>query len=446
SGTLPGNTITNPKEDLKGITTRSRTAYLGPTIPTTSSSSPVVERETEATKDTVHPANNGSTKDVQPSVILTESIILNSEPVVSPIIEPVASPINAPRPTQRPSIPYPSRLHDQMLYFDADPRVPLILEKSFLKTERALIDVFEGELTLQYSQEVLGFSDLIVSGNPTPYYDPIVSTTSSTLTLFESSDFFLEEVDTFLALEDDPTSLEVDQSYIVTEGDILLLEAFLNDDPSLPPPNQGNYLPEVHKELKICEAKSDKSLIDEPPEVELKDLPLHLEYAFLEGDNKLPVIIAKDLSVEEKTALITTGRALIDVHMGVNSSYQKQSHHLQFGSKYSANYNQMTANKIDVIDLACEEYSQKVLGFSDVTTSGNPTPHDDPIVSTMSPNLTPFGDSDFLLFEEADNFLGLEDDPNSLKINPFYYDAERDILLLEAILNSEPLPPLPNHE
>nr|GEW03558.1 reverse transcriptase domain-containing protein [Tanacetum cinerariifolium] len=206
----------------------------------------------------------------------------------------------------------------------------------------ALIDVFEGELTLrvdkevitfnldqtsrysanyndmttnridvidmaceEYSQEVLGFSDVIASSNPTPYYDLIVSTTSSTLTLFENSDFLLEEVDAFLALKDDLTSPEVDQSYVDTEGNILLLEVFLNDDPLLPPPNQGNYLPQVRKELKICEAKSDKSCIDEPPEVKLKDLPPHLEYVFLEGDDKLPVIIAKDLSVEEKTALIT---------------------------------------------------------------------------------------------------------------------------------------------
>nr|GEW69534.1 reverse transcriptase domain-containing protein [Tanacetum cinerariifolium] len=157
----------------------------------------------------------------------------------------------------------------------------------------------------EYSQEVLGFSDVITSGNPTPYYAPIVSTTSPTLTPFGNSDFLLKEVNAFLALEDDPTSPEVDQSYIDTEGDILLLEAFLNDDPSLSPPNQGNYLPQVRKELKICEAKTDKSSINEPPEVELKDLPPHLEYAFLEGDDKLEVIIAKDLSVEEKTALIT---------------------------------------------------------------------------------------------------------------------------------------------
>nr|GFD31931.1 reverse transcriptase domain-containing protein [Tanacetum cinerariifolium] len=66
-----------------------------------------------------------------------------------------------------------------------------------------------------------------------------------------------------------------------------------------------NYLPKVRKELKIYEAKSDKSLVDEPPEVELKDLPPHVEYAFLEGDDKLPVIIAKYLSVEEKAAFIT---------------------------------------------------------------------------------------------------------------------------------------------
>ncbi|GKE61845.1 hypothetical protein Tco_1512212 [Tanacetum coccineum] len=64
-GSIPSNTVTNPREDLKGITTRSGVAYQGPTISTTSSSPPkVVERETKVTKDTVLPINNGSTKDV----------------------------------------------------------------------------------------------------------------------------------------------------------------------------------------------------------------------------------------------------------------------------------------------------------------------------------------------------------------------------------------------
>ncbi|GJZ71435.1 reverse transcriptase domain-containing protein [Tanacetum coccineum] len=210
--------------------------------------------------------------------------------------------------------------------FDADPRVPLILGRSFLKDQTVLgIDVYSSnydEMTAnridviemaceEYSQEVLSFSDVIASSNSTPYYDPIVSTSSPTLTPFGDSDFLLKEVDAFLAIEDDPTSPKVNDSYYDPEGDILLLESFLNDDPS-PPPNQGNYLPEIRKELKVCEAKTDKSSIDEPPEVELKDLPPHLEYAFLESENKLPVIIAKDMSVEEKAALIKEVEKLLD--------------------------------------------------------------------------------------------------------------------------------------
>ncbi|GKG18460.1 hypothetical protein Tco_0372758, partial [Tanacetum coccineum] len=97
----------------------------------------------------------------------------------------------------------------------------------------------------EYSQEVLGFYDVIESGNTTPYYDPIVSTSSPTLTPFGDGDFLLKEVDAFLALEYDLTSPEVDDSYYDMEGDSLLLESFLNNDPSLPPPTQGNYLPEI---------------------------------------------------------------------------------------------------------------------------------------------------------------------------------------------------------
>ncbi|GKF49042.1 hypothetical protein Tco_0142293, partial [Tanacetum coccineum] len=145
----------------------------------------------------------------------------------------------------------------------------------------------------EYSQEVLDFSDVVAYGNPSPGYDPIVSNSSPTLTPFGDSDF--------LAIVDDPTSPEVDEAYYDPEGDILLLESLLNSDP-LPSLNQESYLPEIKKELKVC--KSAESSIDEPPEVELKDLPPHLEYAFLADNNKLPVIIAKDLSDDEKTALI----------------------------------------------------------------------------------------------------------------------------------------------
>nr|GEW31065.1 reverse transcriptase domain-containing protein [Tanacetum cinerariifolium] len=223
--------------------------------------------------------------------------------------------------------------------FEPDPRVPLILERCFLKTGRALIDVHKDELTLrieneaitynldqtsrysdnynqmtankidviceEYSQEVLGFSDTTASGNPTPHDDPIVSTTSPTLTLFRDSDFLLlEEADAFLGLEDDPNSSKNNPFYYDPGGYILLLEAILNSEPLPFLPNHEQYLPSFKKELKVCEAKAVKSSVDEPPEVELKDLPPHLEYVFLEGDNKFPVIIAKELGDEDKSALI----------------------------------------------------------------------------------------------------------------------------------------------
>nr|GEZ26197.1 reverse transcriptase domain-containing protein [Tanacetum cinerariifolium] len=233
SGMLPSNTITNPKEDLKGITTRSGIAYKGPTIPTTSSPPKVVECETE--------------------------------PVVAPVIEPVVAPVSAPKPNQKPSILY-SVAEDVFVKvgtfhlptdfvvvdFDADHRVLLILRRSFLKTERDLIDVYE---------EILRF---FVSGNPTPSTETIVSISSPTLTPFGDSAFLLEETDAFLAFEDEPISPKIDDSFYDLEGDILLLEEFLNNDPSSPtlPPQE------------------------------------------LKGDDKLHAIIAKDLNDEEKTVLI----------------------------------------------------------------------------------------------------------------------------------------------
>nr|GEX06361.1 reverse transcriptase domain-containing protein [Tanacetum cinerariifolium] len=391
SRTLPSNTVTNPKEDLKGITTQSRIAYKEPTIPTNSCPPKVVERETEVTKDTMPPINNGSTEDVQPPVVQIKTQVPNSEPVV----DLVEAPVSASKPNPKPSIPYPSRLHDQKLCdraneqkekffqifqdlnfnisfmdalilmpnlspswckhkshaiirvemlslpklyptcmtlkladrsisrpvgvaedisvkvgkfhfqadfivvdFDIDPRVSLILGRSFLKTGHALIDVYEGESTLrvgkevvtfnldqtskyssnyddnlvnridvidvaceEYSQKILGF---FVSGNPTPSTKPIVSTSSLTLTPFGDSDFLFEETDAFLAINDEPISPKIDNSYYDLEGDILLLEEFLNDDPSSPP----------------------------------------LSPQELKGDDKLPVIITKDLKDEDKTALI----------------------------------------------------------------------------------------------------------------------------------------------
>nr|GEU70158.1 hypothetical protein [Tanacetum cinerariifolium] len=382
SGTLPSNTITNPKEELKCITTRSDVAYQGPTIPTPSK---VVKQRTEVTKDQVQTSSSQSTAPIQPSVFQSET--------QTPVSEPVVAPVSAPMPNLKPSIPYPSRRNNKrrrdqaneqiekfyeifkdmrmdecltladlgasinlmplsvwealslpeltptfmtleladrsvskpigiakdvsvkvgvfhfpadfvVVDFKPDPRVPLILGRCFLKTGRALIDVHK---------EVLSFSDVTSSGNPTLYDDLIISTTSLTLTPFGDSDFLLfEEADAFLGLEDDPNSPKINPFYYDPEGDILLLKAILNSEPLPPLPNHEQYLPSFKKELKVCEAKTIKSSVDEPPEVELEDLPPHLEYTFLKGDNKLPVIIAKELRDEEKSALIKVEKLLDD--------------------------------------------------------------------------------------------------------------------------------------
>nr|GEV08638.1 reverse transcriptase domain-containing protein [Tanacetum cinerariifolium] len=193
-----------------------------------------------------------------------------------------------------------------VLDFIADPRVPVILGRPFLSTAHALIDVDLIDATCdEYSQEILGFSDVVPNDDSTPYFEPIVSNSSQNLTPFDESDFLLlEEADAFIAVDDEPISLEIDATYYDPEGDILILEALLNSDPEPPLPNQKDYFPEVHKDLKVIEPKNDKSFDDEQPEVELKEFPPHLKYAFLGENNKWPVIISKDLSVDEKSALI----------------------------------------------------------------------------------------------------------------------------------------------
>nr|GFC84758.1 reverse transcriptase domain-containing protein [Tanacetum cinerariifolium] len=211
--------------------------------------------------------------------------------------------------------------------------------RPFLSTTYALIDVYEGEITLrhddqsltlkygdtpsisynnleslnkvdlidatckEYSQAVLGFTDDVSNEVSSPFYEPIISNSSQNLTPFDASDFLLlEEADAFIAIDDEPISSNIDATYYDLEGDILILEALLNNDPE-PLSNQKDFFPTLHKYLKVVEPKTQPEE-DEPPKVELKELPHHLEYAFLGDNGKWSVIIAKDLSSNEKTNLI----------------------------------------------------------------------------------------------------------------------------------------------
>nr|GEW98028.1 hypothetical protein [Tanacetum cinerariifolium] len=204
--------------------------------------------------------------------------------------------------------------------------VPLILGRSFLSTGRTLTDVYGEEITLrvndevvtfnlnqttryfftyddflvnridisdvtreEYVQEILGFSS---GGNPTLTFEPILSKSYPSLTPFEGSDFILEEIKAYL--KDESISLEIDHADCDSKGDICLIEKLLNNDPFQLPP----------MDLKQGEVVKAKSSIEMPLELELKDLPSLLEYAYLEAVDKLPVIIVKDLIVDENEALL----------------------------------------------------------------------------------------------------------------------------------------------
>nr|GEW68639.1 reverse transcriptase domain-containing protein [Tanacetum cinerariifolium] len=186
--------------------------------------------------------------------------------------------------------------------FKADPRVPLILWRSFLRTGHALINVYGEEITLRVNDESYNSksSNPTLVSNPSFFEEtksefrkePIVKSSSPILTPFGESDFFLEEIEDFLKDESIPTRIK--DSFYDPEGDILFLEKLLNEDPF--------QLPSM--DLKQAEETKAKYSIEESFELELKELSAHLEYAFLEETDKLPVIIANDLEDVEKKALI----------------------------------------------------------------------------------------------------------------------------------------------
>nr|GEV92048.1 hypothetical protein [Tanacetum cinerariifolium] len=338
SGTLPSNTITNLKEELKGITTRSGVAYQGPTI---LAPSKVVKQGTESFEISFTDAlilmpkfastlkaliGNKEKLSEMARTLMNEhysAVILNKLPRKLGDLGKFLIPCEFPGMDECLALAdlgasinlMPLSVWEALLL----PGLSLtcmtleLVDRSISKRIGIAKDVSVkvGVFYFPAHFVVVDFEPdpqvplILESGNPTPHDDLIVSTTSPTLTPFGDNHFLLfEEADAFLDLEDDPNLLEFNPFYSDPEGDILLLKAILNSKPLPSLPNHEQYLPSFKKELKVCKAKTVKSFVDEPPKVGLKDLPHHLEYAFLEGDNKLPVIIAKELGDEEKSSLI----------------------------------------------------------------------------------------------------------------------------------------------
>nr|GEY41846.1 hypothetical protein [Tanacetum cinerariifolium] len=330
-----------------------------------------------------------------------------------------------------------------VLDFVADPRcgdTPSISYNNFKSLNK--VDLIDATCE-EYSQEVLGFTDVVSTKVSTPYYEPIVSNSSQNLTPFNESDFLLmEEADAFIAIHDEPISPEFNATYYDPEGDILILEALLNNDPELPQSNQKDYFPLPNlNDTKMVLELADRTIskptgVAENVFVKVGKFYFSADFVVLDfvADPRVPLILGRPF--------LSTAHALINVYEGeIILRHDDQSLTLKCGDTPSISYNNFESlNKVDLIDATCEEYSQEVLGFTDVVSTEVSTPYYEPIVSNSSQNLTPFNESDFLLMEEADTFIAIHDEPISPDFNATYYYPEGDILILEALLNNDPEP------
>nr|GEX94384.1 hypothetical protein [Tanacetum cinerariifolium] len=392
SGILPSNTIPNPRSDLKAITTRSGVSYDGLQIPPSPSFLPkVVENKPEATKDTVTPPNNESTEDVQP-------LVMENEPEATK---------DTVHPTNNESTE------------DVQPMV--VLTESLILTSESV-----------NSPIIQPVASLVSTSRPNQRPSIPYLTRMQDQKLRDKANDQREKF--FQIFKDLNSNISFADALILMPKFGPSIKSLLTNKDKLcelaRTPLNEHCLVVLQKKLPEKLGDPDKFLIpcDFPRKAEclaLADLGANIILMPLSVWNKLSL---PDLSPTCEPSL-RVGKEAITFNLNQTS-------------RYSANYSDMTAKRIDVIDMACEDYSQEVLGFFDIIASGNPTPYYDLIVSTTSLTLTPFKNSDFLL-EEVDAFLALEDDHTSPKVDQSYLDSEGDILLLEAFLNDDAsLPPL----
>nr|GFB29288.1 reverse transcriptase domain-containing protein [Tanacetum cinerariifolium] len=414
SSSLPSNTITNPKGKAKAITTRSGMSYKEPPIPP-----PGVEQQepTEETTDTELPR----TKDIQPPLVQVE--------------------VQVDKPTEKPSVvipktkanlPYPSRLQKEKLREKDD-----ILAAKFMEIFRDLH--FE-----------LNFADALVH---MPEFAPMFKK------LLNNKDKLIELTKTPLNENCSAVVLKKLLEKLGDPGRFLIPCDFTEFDNCLALADLRASINlmslSIWKKLRLPTLNDTKMVLDladrtiskptgvaENVFVKVGKFYFLADFVVLDfvADPRVPLILGRPF--------LSTAHALIDVYEGeIILRHDDQSLTLKCGDTPSMSYNNFKSlNKVDLIDATCEEYSQEVLGFADVVSDEVSTPYYEPIVSNSSQNLTPFNVSDFLLLEEADAFIAINDEPISPEFDATYYDPEGYILILEALLNNDPEPPPSNQK
>nr|GEZ41306.1 reverse transcriptase domain-containing protein [Tanacetum cinerariifolium] len=320
SGTLQSNTIPNPKGEMKAITTRSGFAYEGTSIPTNASlektlPKPNIPYPLRLNDQNLHEKAMNQMEnffqifqDFHFDISFADDLLLM--PKFASTINNLLT--NKDKLCELAKIPLnencltmllkklPEKLGDPgkfLIPCDFSGMDTTRYSSTYDDLSVNRIDIIDVARE-KYAQEILGFSKNSSGGNPTSTSEPILSDSSPSLTPFEGSDFILEEIEAYP--KDDSISPKIGHADCDPEGDICLTKKLLNDDPF--------QLPLIY--LKQGEVVNAKSSMEEPPELELKDLPSHLEYSYLEGVDKLLVNIAKDLKVDEKEALLKIARPM----------------------------------------------------------------------------------------------------------------------------------------
>nr|GEZ46216.1 hypothetical protein [Tanacetum cinerariifolium] len=374
---LPSNTIPNPIGEAKAITTRSGMSYKERPIPP-----PGVEQQepTEETTDTELP----STEDIEPS--LKEKLREKDDILAAKFMEIFRD------------------LHFKLSFVDALVHMPKFapMFKKLLNNKDKLIKLTKSPLNENFSAVVLK-KLLEKLGDPGRFLIPC--------------DFL--KFDNCLTLADLGASIN-------------LISLSIWKKLRLPTLNDTKMV------LELADRTISKPTgVAENVFVKVGKFYFPADFVVLDfvADPRIPLILGRPF--------LSIAHVLIDVYEGeIILRHDDQSLTLKCGDTPSISYNNFESlNNVDLIDVICEEYSQEVLGFADVVSDEVSTPYYEPIVSNSSQNLIPFNESDFLLLEEADAFIAIDDEPISSEFDATYYDPKGDILILEVLLNNDPEPP-----
>nr|GEY66717.1 reverse transcriptase domain-containing protein [Tanacetum cinerariifolium] len=433
SSSLPSNTIPNPKGKAKAITTRSGMSYKEPPIPPT------------------------GVNQQEPVEVTTDTEIQNSDDIHPPTVQ---AEVQVDKPAKEPSVvipkskanlPYPSRLQKEKLREMDD-----ILAAKFMEIFRDLH--FE-----------LSFADALIH---MPKFSPMFKK------LLNNKDKLIELTKTPLNENCSAVVLKKLPEKLGDPGRFRIPCDFTGLDNCLALVDMGasiNLMPlSIWKKLRLPTLNDTKMVLEladrtiskptgvaENVFIKVGKFYFPADFVILDfvADPRVPLILGRPF--------LSTVHALIDIYeCEITLRHDDQSLTLKCGDTPSISYNNLESlNKVDLIDATCEEYSQEVLGFTDVVSNEVSSPIYEPIVSNSSQNLTPFSESDFLILEEADAFIAIDDEPISSNIDATYYDPakadafiaindepissnidatyydpEGDILILKALLNNDPEP------